>query len=132
MTETAQQEIFNICMTNKNRIQFKNSLRRQQDKKFETILYSLAGIVGILDGTLGIVVAHNENFPYEHPIVFWTGLSSLFIILITGFILSCIREYRYNPQKLKQTLIKIGKIILFSFIFTIILFAIMIFGIMNR
>lgn len=119
-------------MTNKNWVQFKNSLRRQQDKKFEKILYSLAGIVGILDCTLGIIVAHNENFPYAHPIIFWTGLSSLFIVLIAGFIISCIREYQYDPQKLKQTLIKIGKIILFSFIFTIILFAIMIYSIMNR
>ena len=119
-------------MTSKNRVQFKNSLRRNQDKKIETILYLLAGTVGILDVALCIAVESNNKFPHEHPIVFWTGLSSLFIVLILGFVLSCIREYQYNPERLKNSLIKIGKIILFSFIFTIILFAIMIFGIINR
>ena len=119
-------------MNDKKRVQFKYSLWKEQDKKLETILYSLAGIVGIIDGALGIIVAFNERFPYQHPIIYWTGLGSLFLVLIAGFIISCIREYRRDAKKLKKDMIKIGKIILFSVIFTIILFAIMIYSIMNR
>ncbi|MBR1943553.1 hypothetical protein IJ843_07445 [bacterium] len=115
-------------MENKNRVQFKYSLWKEQDKKLETILYSLAGLVGILDGTLGIIVAFNENFPYQHPIIFRTGLGSLFLVLIFGFIISCIREYRCDAKKLKKDMIKIGKIILFSFIFTAIMFALIIYN----
>ncbi len=119
-------------MDNKNRVRFKNSLKREQDKKLENILFSLAAAVGILDGTLSVIVAFNHNFPYEHPVIFWTGLGSLFVVLIAGFIISCIREYRYDAKKLKQTLKKIGIIILCSLVFTCLLFALMIYSIMNR
>jgi len=119
-------------MTNKNRVQFKYSLWNEQDKKLETILYSLAGLVGILDGTLGIIVAFNKNFPYQHPIIFRTGLGSLFLVLIFGFIISCIREYRRDAKKIKKKdMIRIVKIIFFSFIFMAIMFALIIYNLMS-
>lgn len=115
-----------------NRVYFKNSLKNDERSKTDKILYTLAGISGIINAGLWLIVAIKDYAPYEHPIIFGIGLGSLFAVLIAGFIISCIREYRYDPEKLKNTLKKIGIIILCSCIFTGLLFALMFYSIMNR
>jgi len=58
-------------------------------------------------------------------------LGSLFLVLIAGFILSCIREYNVSPTYFMQTAKKILLILLFSIIFTVLLFSIFIFKLIN-
>jgi len=108
---------------NTNRVYFKNSLKRDEISKSEKILYSLAGISGIIDAGLWFFVDNNGDFPNEHPVIFWIGLGSLFIVLISGFILSCIREYKISPTLFMQTMKKILLILGCSFIFTVLLFS---------
>ena len=114
-----------------NRVYFKNSLKNDELSKMEKILHFLAGLVGILDAGLWFIVENNDNFPSEHPIIFGIGLGSLFLVLIAGFILSCIREYKVSPTYFMQTAKKILLILLFSIIFTVLLFSIFIFKLIN-
>ncbi len=106
-----------------NRVYFKNSLKKDEISKMEKILYFLAGLVGILDAGLWFIVDNNSDFPNEHPIIFWIGLGSLFLVLISGFVLSCIREYKISPTLFMQTMKKILLILGCSVIFTVLLFS---------
>ena len=105
-----------------NRVYFKNSLKNDELSKMEKILLFLAGLVGILDAGLWLIVENNDNFPSEHPIIFGIGLGSLFLVLIAGFILSCIREYKVSPTYFMQTIKKIQLILLSSAVFSVLLF----------
>ncbi|MBR2525794.1 hypothetical protein IKE67_04955 [bacterium] len=95
-----------------------------KNDKLKNTLYALAGIAGIFNAALWIIVEINNDFPYEHPIIFGIGLGSLFLLIISGFILSCVREYKYNPKEFMQSMKKIIAIILSSVGIAIILIAI--------
>lgn len=106
-----------------NRVYFKNSLKNDEMSKMEKILYSLAGISGLINAGLWFILDKNDDFPNEHPIIFWICLGSLFLVLISGFVLSCIREYKISPALFMQSMKKILLILGCSAIFTVLLFS---------
>lgn len=104
-----------------NIVYFKNSLKNDEMGKMEKILYSLAGISGLINAGLWFIVDNNSDFPNEHPVIFWIGLGSLFLVLISGFVLSCIREYKISSTLFMQTIKKILLILGCSAIFSVLL-----------
>lgn len=105
-------------MKQKHKIGFK----KEKIGRIEAVLYALAGISGLLNTGLWFIVDNNDNFPNEHPIILGIGLGSLALILISGLVLSCIREYKISPYLFWQTVKKITLIFISSIIFTILLF----------
>lgn len=88
----------------------------------EKILYSLVAIFGILEAFVWFLLDNGDYYIAEHPIVFYTGLTTFILVLISGFVVSCIREYLYDPVLLKKTLLRLLFIIVSSFIIVMLLF----------
>lgn len=95
-----------------------------KNDKLKNALYALAGIAGIFNAALWIIVEINNDFPYEHPVIFGIGLGSLFLVMISGFILSCVMEYKYSPKEFMQNMKRIITIILSSLGIAILLIVI--------
>ena len=91
----------------KNKKDFPFSKKKNNEiTKLEMILYSLAGIVGVLQTGLFFIADNNPTFLDNHPIMFKTGLGILALVLLSGLILSCVREYKISPYLFEETMKK--------------------------